>query len=207
MTNLSDFFTRYDHFWITNRNKQTESELKKERVYYIEMGHFKKPWTYLRQLGPVLKIFVREKPTHVLSTGSGRTALLPFLLARLFKEDYLHRYVFPGARAFQVRNVSAQNEEQDIYPMERSGKRKCGLHRAGYSNSSRTAINAMIQTTCLSPVGYARGAVHQTDKRGRRSGKRRRYKERRSSYRRGTQNTARTMSKYLIFACLKRSMS
>ena len=90
MTNLSDFFSRYDHFWITNRNKQTESELKKERVYYIEMGHFKKPWTYLRQLGPVLKIFVREKPTHVLSTGSGRTALLPFLLARLFKIRFLH---------------------------------------------------------------------------------------------------------------------
>ena len=24
MTNLSDFYNRYDHFWITNENKQTK---------------------------------------------------------------------------------------------------------------------------------------------------------------------------------------
>jgi UDP-N-acetylglucosamine transferase subunit ALG13 len=90
MTNLSDFFSRYDHFWITNQNRQTESQLKKERVYYIEMAHFKKPWTYLSQLGPVLKIFAREKPTHVLSTGSGRTALIPFFLARLLKIKFIY---------------------------------------------------------------------------------------------------------------------
>ncbi len=90
MTNLSDFFSCYDHFWITNRNKQTESQLKQERAYFIEMGHFKKPWTYLYQLAPLVKVFAREKPTHVLSTGSGRTALIPFLLAKLFKIKFLY---------------------------------------------------------------------------------------------------------------------
>lgn len=84
MTNLSDFYNRYDHFWITNRNKQTEGPLSQESAYYIEMAHFKKPWTYLRQVVPVLKIFAKEKPTHVISTGSGRTAFIPFLLSRLF---------------------------------------------------------------------------------------------------------------------------
>ena len=83
MTNLSDFYDRYNHFWITNRNKQTETQLKNERTFYIETAHFTRPWTYLSQITPVLKIFAREKPTHVLSTGSGRTALLPFLLSRL----------------------------------------------------------------------------------------------------------------------------
>ena len=90
MTNLSDFYGCYDHFWITNRNKQTENQLKKERVHYIEMAHFKKPWTYLHQMAPVLKIFATEKPTHVLSTGSGRTALIPFLLSRFLKIKFIY---------------------------------------------------------------------------------------------------------------------
>lgn len=90
MTNLSDFFDCYEHFWITNRNKQTENQLENERVYYIKMAHFKKPWTYLLQVTPVLKIFSKEKPTHVLSTGSGRTVLIPFLLAKLLKITFLY---------------------------------------------------------------------------------------------------------------------
>jgi UDP-N-acetylglucosamine transferase subunit ALG13 len=90
MTNLSGLYDCYNHFWITNRSKQTESELRKERAYFIEMGHFKKPWTYLYHIAPVLKIFAREKPTHVISTGSGRTALIPFLLARLLKIRFIH---------------------------------------------------------------------------------------------------------------------
>ena len=90
MTNLSDFYGCYDHFWITNRSKQTEGQLKGERVYFVDLAHFKKPWTYLSQMGPVLKILAREKPTHMLSTGSGRTAFIPFLLSRLFRIKFLY---------------------------------------------------------------------------------------------------------------------
>ncbi len=89
MTNLSEFYEQYDHFWITNRNKQTESLLKTERAYYIIMAHFKKPWVYLYQVAPLLKIFSRERPTHIVSTGSGRTALVPFLLSRLFRTKFI----------------------------------------------------------------------------------------------------------------------
>jgi len=98
MTNLSDFYSRYNHFWITQRIKQTESQLKKDRMYYIKGAHFKKPWTYLYQVVPVLKIFVREKPTHVLSTGSGRTALIPFLLSRLFRIKFIYVDTFSRVR-------------------------------------------------------------------------------------------------------------
>jgi len=90
MTNLSDFYDSYNHFWITNRNKQTENQLKKERAYYIETAHFKKPWTYLYQMAPVLKVFAGEKPTHILSTGSGRTAFVPFLLSWLFRTKFIY---------------------------------------------------------------------------------------------------------------------
>ena len=90
MTNLSDFYNSYNHFWITNRSKQTEGLQKTERIYFIRPAHFKTPWKYLSQIGPVLKIFTKEKPTHVLSTGSGRTAFVPFLLARLLKIRFIY---------------------------------------------------------------------------------------------------------------------
>jgi len=90
LINLSEFYDCYDHFWITNRNNQTEGQLRKEKAYYVGLAHFKKPWTYLFQIVPVLKIFVKEKPTHVLSTGSGRTAFIPFLLARLFRIKFIY---------------------------------------------------------------------------------------------------------------------
>lgn len=89
MTHLSDFYNRYNHFWITNRNKQTEGPLSQEQAHYIEMAHFKKPWTYLRQVVPVLKIFAKEKPTHVISTGSGRTAFVPFCISRLLGKKFI----------------------------------------------------------------------------------------------------------------------
>ncbi len=90
LTNLSSLYNCYDHFWITNRNKQSESHLRNEKAYYIEMAHFKKPWTYLSQLVPVFSIFAKEKPTHVISTGSGRTAFIPFLFSRLLGKHFLY---------------------------------------------------------------------------------------------------------------------
>jgi UDP-N-acetylglucosamine transferase subunit ALG13 len=89
MTNLSKFYDQYNHFWITNHNTQTESHLSNERAYYIPMAHFKKPWTYLYQTPSIMKIFARERPTHILSTGSGRTAFIPYLLSRLLNIRFI----------------------------------------------------------------------------------------------------------------------
>lgn len=90
MTNLSDFYDRYDHFWVTNKNKQTTSALTNQRKYFVELAHYKKPWTYLRQVPFFLQVFLKEKPTHILSTGSGRTALIPFLIARVRGVRFLY---------------------------------------------------------------------------------------------------------------------
>jgi UDP-N-acetylglucosamine transferase subunit ALG13 len=98
MTNLSDAYDRHDHFWITNRNRQTESQLKNERVYFIDLAHFKRPWSYALQIVPVLKTFMTEKPTHVLSTGSGRTAFVPFLLARFLGVKFMYIDTFSRVR-------------------------------------------------------------------------------------------------------------
>lgn len=90
LTNLDEFYNQYDHFWITNKNTQTESTLKNEKKYFIEAAHFKKPWTYLKHIPEVIKIFKKEKPSHIISTGSGRTALIPFFLSKLFDIQFIY---------------------------------------------------------------------------------------------------------------------
>lgn len=85
MINLQPLYSLYNYFWITNKNSQTESVLFNEHKYYIGLAHFKKPWQYLYQMPKMIKILYKEKPTHIISTGSGRTAFIPLLLARIFK--------------------------------------------------------------------------------------------------------------------------
>ena len=89
MTNLADFYNRYNHFWVTQKTAQTENHLKTERKYFMEVAHFKRPWTYLWQIAPMLSVFGREKPTHVLSTGSGRTAFIPYIISRFWKANFI----------------------------------------------------------------------------------------------------------------------
>ena len=90
LSNLGQFYESYDHFWITNENRQTLSQLQNERKYFVDMGHYKRPWTYLNQVPHFIKIFAKEKPTHIVSTGSGRTALVPFILGRALKIPFIY---------------------------------------------------------------------------------------------------------------------
>jgi UDP-N-acetylglucosamine transferase subunit ALG13 len=90
MTNLDDVYKQFQSFWITNKSKQTESYLRDKKKYYIKQAHFTKPITYFRQILPFLKIFKKERPTHIISTGSGRTTFIPFLLSKIFKIKFYH---------------------------------------------------------------------------------------------------------------------
>ena len=100
LTNLNEFYDQYNHFWITNENKQTISQLENERKYFINMGHFKRPWTYLSQIPSLIKIFASEKPTHMLSTGSGRTAFIPFIFAKLMRIKFLYIDTFSRVNGY-----------------------------------------------------------------------------------------------------------
>jgi UDP-N-acetylglucosamine transferase subunit ALG13 len=100
MVNLAEVYSRYDHFWITNRTKQTTSHLANERTYFVEAAHYKKPWTYFAQFPVVLKALLREKPSHLLSTGSGRTAFIPFLLAKTLRLPFMHVDTFSRVSGF-----------------------------------------------------------------------------------------------------------
>lgn len=100
LTNLSDFYNRYDHFWITNRNDQTVSTLMNEKKYFVSAAHFKKPWTYLFQLPLFIKTFAKEKPTQILSTGSGRTAFVPFVLAKILRIKFIYIDTFSRVHGY-----------------------------------------------------------------------------------------------------------
>jgi beta-1,4-N-acetylglucosaminyltransferase len=101
LSNLYDFYNKYPHFWITNKNQQTISELKNEKVYFIKPGHFTRPWTYLPHLPFFFTVFNNEKPTHILSTGSGRTGFVAFYISKLFKIQFIYIDTFS-----RVNNIS-----------------------------------------------------------------------------------------------------
>jgi len=100
LTNLVDLYSGYHHFWITNQNKQTLSQLEHERKYFVPQAHFKKPWTYLSQLPKMISILRSERPTHILSTGSGRTAFIPFLLAKTLNIKFLYIDTFSRVNGY-----------------------------------------------------------------------------------------------------------
>lgn len=90
LTNLSNFYDDYTHFWITNKSQQTVSELINEKVYFIKSGHYKRPWTYLPHIPFYLSVYYKEKPTHIISTGSGRTGFLAFYISKIFKIKFIY---------------------------------------------------------------------------------------------------------------------
>jgi UDP-N-acetylglucosamine transferase subunit ALG13 len=100
MLNLAEVYSNHNHFWITNPNKQTASQLVNEKKYFIAEAHYKKPWTYFGHIPRVLRIFLTERPSHLLSTGSGRTAFVPFLLAKALRLPFIHVDTFSRVKGF-----------------------------------------------------------------------------------------------------------
>jgi UDP-N-acetylglucosamine transferase subunit ALG13 len=115
LTNLSEFYNKYPHFWITNENQQTVSELKNELVYYIKAGHFTRPWTYLPHLPFFYTIFRNEKPTHIISTGSGRTGFLAFYFSKLFKIKFIYIDTFSRVNNITIFAKFLMKSGQNIY--------------------------------------------------------------------------------------------
>jgi UDP-N-acetylglucosamine transferase subunit ALG13 len=89
LLNLEKFYSQYPHFWITNKNKQTESALQNETKFFISAAHFSRPWEYLFHIPKVFWIFLIQKPTHIVSTGSGRTALIPYFLSKIMNIKFI----------------------------------------------------------------------------------------------------------------------
>lgn len=94
MRNLSSFYNSFPHFWITSLNAQTENALREEKRYYLRSAHFKRPWTYLSQIPICVLIFAKERPTHLISTGSGRIAFIPIVLSLICQTRVIYIETF-----------------------------------------------------------------------------------------------------------------
>ena len=166
MTNLSDLYSCYDHFWITTKNEQTESQLQGDKAYYIEMAHFKKPWTYLSQIIPVLKAFAIEKPTHILSTGSGRTALIPYLLSRLTKKRFMHIDTFSRVHGYSKFGSFVLRMGDEIYTQWEDPENSKAIYIGPiFKHQEQVKKNAELELR-IRHLGHTRRTLYEAYSRG-----------------------------------------
>lgn len=79
---LKDLFNKYDHFFVTFKRQDSIELSKKEKVYFIEDPK-RNPIKLFKNIFQSLFIFLKEKPSLVISTGAG--VVVPFCyFAKLF---------------------------------------------------------------------------------------------------------------------------
>ena len=124
LSNLDDFYNCYKHFWITNKNMQTEEALFLEHKYFILMGHFKKPWSYIPHFFIFTKIFLKERPTHILSTGSGRTCFVPFLFSKVMRIKFIYIDTFSRVKGYSKFGSFLRMLDYPFYTQWKNNERK-----------------------------------------------------------------------------------
>jgi len=86
---LRDFWSGYDHFWVTFQGFDTNSLLKNEKVIFAFSPTSRNLKNLIKNFFLALKILQEEKPDIIVSTGSG--VAVPFLiLGKLFKKKVIH---------------------------------------------------------------------------------------------------------------------
>ncbi len=79
---LSDVYSKYPHFYISFKRPDTLSLSKKEKVYFISRPA-RNPFITILSFFQTLKIFLKEKPNLVLTTGAD-VSLASCFFAKLF---------------------------------------------------------------------------------------------------------------------------
>lgn len=143
MVNLRDLYDHYPHFWITSRNSQTAFSLAGEKKYYLELAHFKKPWTYLFQIPKSIWIFAKERPTHLLSTGSGRIVLIPFLLSIAFRVMFIHIETFSHVNRLTKFGLFLAKVKHPIFSQWQKSPKK-NIHFIGPIMKSETRVSPLV---------------------------------------------------------------
>ncbi len=112
---LNLLWQKYDHFWVTFRRQDTMSLLRGEKVHWAYSPTNRNVKNLLRNSYLAARVFAREKPTVVISTGAGLA--VPFLyfgrlsgrqtvyvesLARVTDLSMTGRLVYPVVHDFLV---------------------------------------------------------------------------------------------------------
>jgi beta-1,4-N-acetylglucosaminyltransferase len=92
---LSGSWAKHDRFWVTENNVMSSSILKKERVYFGYFPVQRNAIHFFQNFFLAIRLFMKEKPTHVLSTGAGIAPPF-FLAAKLFgcRTIFIETFIF-----------------------------------------------------------------------------------------------------------------
>ncbi|MCH7902485.1 polysaccharide biosynthesis protein [archaeon] len=69
MLQLKEFYSKYEHFFVTFKRPDTESLASKERVFFVELPG-RNFMATLKSFSQSIKIIRKEKPDLVISTGA-----------------------------------------------------------------------------------------------------------------------------------------
>lgn len=88
MQSLESVYRGYKHYFVTHKRTDSESLAKKEKTYFVR-APYRRPHNVIINLAQSLRIFLREKPDIILTTGAG-IALSTCLIAWLFNKPIIH---------------------------------------------------------------------------------------------------------------------
>jgi UDP-N-acetylglucosamine:LPS N-acetylglucosamine transferase len=122
---LDEFWSRYDRFWVTFDTPEAIAALADERTFWCYHPTNRSLRNLLRNSWLALRILVRERPTHIVSTGAA-IAVPFFYLGRLFGSRTIYLEVFdridgPTLTGRLIRPVTNYYlvqwpEQQSFYP-------------------------------------------------------------------------------------------
>ena len=114
MLQLEEFYKKHSHYFVSFKRADSESLTKKEKIYFVERPA-RNPLLFFVNFFQSFKVFLKEKPDVIISTGADaalRTCYIAKLLGkkviyiesfcRPFKPSVTGRFVYPIADLFIV---------------------------------------------------------------------------------------------------------
>ena len=85
---IREAFEKYEHFFVTFNRADVKHKLKGKKVYFVRDPK-RNPFKFFKNFIQSLKIFLREKPDVIISTGAGM-ALSMLFIAKIFKKKIVY---------------------------------------------------------------------------------------------------------------------
>ena len=111
---LKKIFDMYPHFFVTFRREDIETRLTKKNTYLI-IDPKRNPFKLLLNILQSFRIFLKERPNLILSTGAGVVIPSCYIakffgskiifvesLAAIFRPSFSGRFIYPIANLFIV---------------------------------------------------------------------------------------------------------
>lgn len=79
---VNSTYSKYEHFYVTFKRKDIKDKLRNEKVYFINDPK-RNPLKFLYNFFQSLRIFLKERPDLIISTGAGMAIMFCYI-AKLF---------------------------------------------------------------------------------------------------------------------------